>query len=74
MALVFFAMSLKYVWGDPGAVRVVGMAHGVLWVGFCAVLLDTTLRERWGWRQALVPFLAALFPFGPFLIDGRLRE
>ena len=74
VALVFFAMPLKYVWGEPGAVRVVGMAHGVLWVGFCLVLLDTTIRERWGWRRALVPFVAALLPLGPFLIDGRLRD
>ena len=74
VALVFFAMPLKYVWGEPGAVRVVGMAHGVLWVAFCMVLAETTLREKWGWREALIPFLAALVPLGPFLIDGRLRK
>ena len=74
VALVFFAMPLKYIWGDPSAVEVVGMAHGVLWVAFCLVLLDTTIREKWDWKKAMIPFVAALVPLGPFLIDGRLRE
>ena len=66
-------MPLKYIWGEPGAVEVLGMAHGVLWLLFCVVLLDTTVRESWSWKRAVVPFFAALVPLGPFLIDGRLR-
>ena len=72
--LVFIAMPLKYVWGEPEAVRVVGMAHGVLWMAFCAVLWDTASKESWPLTQSAIPFVAALLPFGPFIIDRRLRD
>jgi len=71
--LVFVAMPLKYLWAEPDAVRVVGMAHGLLWMGFCAVLWDTRSRQGWSLKQAAVPFVAALLPFGPSIIDRRLR-
>ena len=74
LLLVFVAMPLKYIWGEPGAVRVVGMVHGVLFLGLCVVLWDTMHEEGWSWKQAAVPFVASLLPFGPFLIDRRLRE
>ena len=33
-ALLFIAMPLKYVWGNPEYVRVIGMAHGLLFVAY----------------------------------------
>ena len=38
LVLVAIAMPLKYAAGMPGAVRVVGMAHGVLFVAFVLAL------------------------------------
>jgi integral membrane protein len=74
LLLLGVAMPIKYMLGEPIAVRIVGMIHGVLWLGFCAVLVDTKKQAGWTLGQALVPFVAALLPFGPFLIDRRLRE
>ena len=37
LLLLFVAMPLKYIWGHPEAVRVVGMAHGILWMAFIQV-------------------------------------
>ena len=71
--LLGVAMPLKYHWGEPMAVRIVGSAHGVLWIGLCAILSDTVRREGWTARQACLPFVASLLPFGPFLIDGKLK-
>lgn len=73
LVLVFVAMPLKYHWGDPSWVRVVGGIHGALFVVFCFALFDTQHREKWSLRQTLVPFVASLIPFGPFLIDHRLK-
>jgi integral membrane protein len=50
------------------------MAHGLLWVGFLAVLADTMSKEGWTLKRAAVPFVAALLPFGPFIIDRKLRD
>jgi integral membrane protein len=72
--LVAIAMPLKYIWGRPEAVSVVGMIHGVLFVIFCAALLQVVYRVRWPLGRAALVFVMALLPFGPFLIDGRMKR
>ena len=71
--LLFIAMPLKYCAGMPEAVSVAGMAHGVLFILFCTLLWYTAQKYEWSVRKAAIPFVAALLPFGPFVIDGRLR-
>ena len=71
--LLAVAMPLKYLAGKPEAVSVVGMAHGVLFVIFCLALLQAMNAHDWSLRKALRPFVAALIPFGPFIIDKELK-
>lgn len=74
LLLVFVAMPLKYYMGQPKAVSIVGMAHGVLFVIFCLSLLQTTIVAKWPLGRAALIFVAAIIPFGPYLVDGRLKE
>ena len=74
IVLLFVAMPLKYLWGLPGSVRVVGMIHGVLFIIFCGLLLNAKEAAGWNIKQAGRILFAALLPFGPFVIDGRLRR
>lgn len=71
--LLGIAMPLKYLAGKPQAVSVVGMAHGILFTLFCLALLQVMNACDWSIKKALRPFLAALIPFGPFLIDRQLK-
>ena len=48
MLLVGVAMPLKYIWGQPQAVRVVGMIHGILFILFCVALVRATLAAKSG--------------------------
>lgn len=72
--LLGIAMPLKYLADMPMAVRIVGMAHGVLFLAFCAALAHAWATVEWPLKRGAMVFLAALVPFGPFLIDGRLRD
>ena len=74
LLLLFVAMPLKYVWGDPTLVRHVGMAHGVLWTALIFMIIDAKSDQNWTMRQAAIPLIASLLPFGPFWIDKRLRD
>jgi integral membrane protein len=74
LVLLGVAMPLKYLAGLPLAVKIVGWAHGVLFVWLLIALVLVKLRARWSVRDAGVVLLAALLPFGPFVIDRRLRE
>ena len=72
--LVFVAMPLKYVWQQPLAVRYTGMAHGVLFVLFIVVLVRVMAVAKWPGSRAVLVFIAALLPFGPFVIDRRMKQ
>lgn len=74
LVLLGVAMPLKYFLGMPQAVRIVGWAHGILFVSLCFLLLKVTLEERWPLKRAAMVFIAALLPFGPFVIDKRLKH
>lgn len=74
LVLLFIAMPLKYLADMPGAVRVVGMAHGVLFVAFCFALLHAFLEHRWSLLRGAAVFVSSLIPFGTYVMDGRLKR
>jgi len=74
LVLLGIAMPLKYGLGWDYAVRWTGWAHGVLFILFCFALLIAMQTARWPLWKAAVVFIAALVPFGPFVIDHRLRD
>jgi integral membrane protein len=74
LLLLGVAMPLKYFAGIPQAVTIVGWLHGLLFIAFCMALTQAHQDAKWSaWRSATV-VIAALLPFGPFVIDPRLRE
>ena len=72
--LLGVAMPLKYFADMPMAVRIVGSAHGGLFV-----LLMLLTAAAWGskalsTKDSALVVLASLLPFGPFLIERRLAK
>jgi integral membrane protein len=74
LLLLGIAMPLKYFAGMPKAVTVVGWIHGLLFITFCMALLQARLDAQWNGRRTVTILIAALLPFGPFVIDGGLRR
>lgn len=74
LILLFIAMPLKYFAGMPMAVKVTGWLHGVLFVLFGLALLRTKLAANWPVGRCALVVVAALLPFGPFVIDRRMVE
>lgn len=73
LLLLGVAMPLKYLAGLPFAVLVVGWIHGILFMLFCLVLAYVYFKHRWPFLRAAGVFVAALLPFGPFIIDRRMK-
>ena len=73
LVLLGIAMPLKYWAGMPLAVRIVGMAHGILFVAYVLALLQAVTDGRCSVKLGAVAFLASIVPFGPFVLDARLR-
>lgn len=74
LLLLGVAMPLKYAAGMPMAVRIVGMAHGLLFVLLFVLALHVMSERDWPFKKVAMVMGAALLPFGPFIIDRRLAE
>jgi integral membrane protein len=72
--LLFVAMPLKYVWGLPLAVRIVGALHGGLFLLYLIALARAASEREWPLARKAMAFVAALLPFGPFFFDASLRN
>jgi integral membrane protein len=72
LLLLFVAMPMKYLAGDPRMVRVVGMIHGLLFIAFVLALLWVKLQRDWSDRKAFLGFAASLIPFAIFYADRAL--
>lgn len=74
LVLLGVGMPLKYVAGIPLAVKICGWAHGLLFVWLVISLWLAKREAGLSPRQVLTVFVAALVPFGPFLIDRHLEQ
>ena len=74
LLLLGVAMPLKSLAGQPLAVRIVGLAHGILFILLGILTLKMMTEHDWPLKKAAMVMVAALLPFGPFIIDRRLAE
>ncbi|NVO32939.1 MULTISPECIES: DUF3817 domain-containing protein [Hymenobacter] len=72
LLLLGIAMPLKYFFGQPAAVRVVGMAHGALFVLYCVLVIGAAVQYSWSWRKTALALLASIIPLGTFWADAKL--
>ena len=71
LLLFFFAMPMKYMFGMPEFVRIIGMAHGLLFIGYIILAYMLKIEERWDNKKFLVVCLASMIPFGTFYIERK---
>jgi len=63
-ALLLTGMFLKYVTETTElAVRVFGMAHGVVFIAYCLVTLLVGIDQRWSRGRVLLGLVSAVPPF-----------
>jgi integral membrane protein len=74
LLLLFVAMPMKYLMGMPEVVRVVGTTHGVLFLFYVGQLAMLHTKHQWEFKFSCHAFLAAILPFGTFVLDKHLRE
>lgn len=72
LVLLGIAMPLKYLAGQPEAVRMVGMAHGVLFVLYVLLVIQVAIEHSWTWQKTLLALVVSVLPFGTFWADKKL--
>ena len=71
--LLFVAMPMKYLLNIPIAVKVVGMAHGILFILFCMLLFRAWKDVNWPFKNNILFFTASLIPFGTFFTKSKIK-
>tara|TARA_R110000850_G_scaffold59437_2_gene137270 strand:- start:765 stop:1067 length:303 start_codon:yes stop_codon:yes gene_type:complete len=74
LILLGIAMPMKYMADMPLAVRIVGSAHGALWVALCLLLLISLVKKKLSFGWCVIVFVCALVPFAPFALDRKLKK
>jgi integral membrane protein len=72
LVLLGVAMPLKYFAGWPDAVRVVGMAHGILFILYVLAAIQAAVAYEWPWKRTALVLAASVLPAGPFVVDAKL--
>lgn len=73
LILMFYAMPMKYVAGDPAMVSLFGAIHGGLFTAYVG-LLFIGVGRHWKMTALAHGFIAAVVPAGPFLFEGMLAS
>jgi integral membrane protein len=72
--LLYVAVVEKRIRGNEEAIMIPGWIHGFLFVLFCAALFLAGKPAGWARKTRAKVLLAALLPFGPYVIEPWLRR
>lgn len=71
LLLLFVAIPVKYILGDPSYVKLLGMPHGVLFMAYIVFSVFMSFKQKWSVKVLLVILLASIIPFGTFYVDKK---
>ena len=74
LVLLCIAMPLKYMMDLPHAVKVVGWAHGVLFMLYIPAVFLAWRPMGWKFIQGMIALAASLVPLGTFFLDKQLSR
>jgi integral membrane protein len=71
LLLLFFAMPMKYIYELPMYVKVIGMAHGLLFIAYVALAVMLKIEEHWAIKKFVIVCIASIVPFGTFYVEKK---
>ena len=71
LLLLFVAVPIKYWLNDPQYVKLLGMPHGLLFVGYMVLAFLLKSELNCDMKKFGVVLLASILPFGTFYIDKK---
>lgn len=74
LLLLFVAVPLKYLAHEPLAVRVIGPLHGLAFVAYIWLVIESAAAGAWRRPEALRLFVGTLLPFGTIFNEKLIRE
>lgn len=70
--LLGLTMPLKYMFEMPTPNKIVGMAHGFLFIAYVVMVYVVNQEEKWSVKTNVWAYFASLIPFGTFVADAKI--
>lgn len=71
LLLLFVAMPVKYGLGYDFLVKIVGMAHGILFILYVIGTISIKNVMQWSYSSTLIILFLSLIPFGTFYMEKK---
>lgn len=73
--ILFLTMPLKYIWEIMLPNKLMGMAHGILFIAYVAVAVYISKQYQWNNKKLSIILLMSIIPFGTFWMEKKyLKE
>ena len=74
LLLLFIAVPIKYFHGDESYVKMLGMPHGILFIGYILLAILIQKQMKWNLKTMGIVTLASVIPFGTFYVDKKYLQ
>lgn len=64
-------MPLKYIAGMGMPNKIIGMAHGVLFLSYIVVAIIVAQEKKWNFKDTLIVLIMSVVPFGTFWMEEK---
>ncbi len=72
LLILFITMPLKYYMDMPYPNKLIGMAHGVLFLMYILMTIQFRIGKTWNNRMTLIALIASIVPFGTFYFTAKI--
>ena len=74
LALFVISMPLKYMAGIGEPNKVIGYAHGGLFILYLVIAMKFAMERKWKFGKTIWLIIAALLPFCTFYLDEKVLK
>ncbi|WP_109300695.1 DUF3817 domain-containing protein [Aquimarina sp. AU474] len=71
LLILFVTMPLKYMFESPEPNKIIGMAHGVLFLLYIVFAIVVKTEKQWNTKTLAIVLLCSIIPFGTFWMDKK---
>lgn len=71
LILLGIAMPMKYMLGQPEMVKIMGRAHGGLFLAYVVVAAIIAEAQGWDPKKLRMSWILSCLPFGTFIFENK---
>lgn len=71
LLILFVTMPLKYLFDSPEPNKMIGMAHGILFLLYIVFAIIIKPEKEWNNKTLGIVLLCSIIPFGTFWMDRK---